>query len=74
MVKGEPPPRCHFCGTKNVMLVNIGIALNMGGADYSFCEDCLKNNSAYKFWFNFFDTLGLEFPGDDDPEEEPEEA
>jgi hypothetical protein len=65
MPRGEPPPRCHFCGTKNVIPVAIGIALGMGGSDYCFCEDCLKSNSAYKFWYNFFDTLGYEFPCDE---------
>jgi hypothetical protein len=23
-------------------------------------------SSAYKFWYNFFDTLGYEFPGEDE--------
>lgn len=34
----------------------------MGGSDYAFCEDCLRCNSAYKFWYNFFQSLGYEFP------------
>jgi hypothetical protein len=71
MGKKGAPPRCHFCGTKKVLLDGIGIALDMGGSDYAFCEECLRNNSAYKFWYNFFDTLGYEFPGEDD--EEPNE-
>lgn len=63
MARQEPPARCHFCGSKKVLISGIGIALGMGGSDYAFCQDCLKANSAYKFWDNFFDTLGYEFPG-----------
>ncbi len=57
----EDPPRCHFCGTFDV-LFSVGIALGMSGNDYSFCEACLKSNSAYKFWYNFLKTKGYEFP------------
>lgn len=64
MSKHVGPPRCHFCGTKDVLLC-VGIAIGFGGSDYAFCEDCLRCNSAYKFWYNFFDTLGYEFPGND---------
>ena len=70
MPRREVPPRCHFCGTKDFLLCNIGIALGRGGNNYAFCEECLKNNSAYKFWYNFFDTLGMadKFPADEDEE------
>ncbi len=61
MVEKGRPPRCHFCGTKQVLLDGIGIAIDMGGKDYSFFEDCLRNNPAYKFWYNFFDTWATGF-------------
>jgi hypothetical protein len=61
----EAPERCHFCGSYDIRLSQIGIAIGMSGSDYSFCEDCLKNNSAEKFWFNFFRTLGLTYPNGD---------
>ncbi len=66
MSRRDAPSRCHFCGRKDVLLDGIGIAIGMGGSYYAFCEDCLRYNSAYKFWFNFFDTLGYEFPGEDE--------
>jgi hypothetical protein len=64
--KRDAPVRCHFCGSKDVLLEGIGIAIDMGGDDYAFCEECLRCNSAYKFWYNLFDTLGYEFPGADE--------
>jgi hypothetical protein len=62
----KPPPRYHFCGSKGILLQNTGIALAPSGSDYSFCEDCPKCNSDYKFWCNFFDSLDYE----SSPEEE----
>lgn len=67
MGKRDVPSRCHFCGRADVLLSGIGIAIGAGGSDYAFCEDCLRHNSAYKFWLNFFETLGREFPGEDEP-------
>ncbi len=60
------PPRCHFCGSKKLLLDGVLIGMGMGGDTYAFCEDCLRSNSAYKFWYNFFDTIGYQFPGNDE--------
>jgi len=46
--------KCYFCGSNNIVLPEVGIALSMGGDDYSFCEKCLREYSAYKFWEVFF--------------------
>jgi hypothetical protein len=62
----DVPERCHFCGSAEVRLSRIGIAIGMSGSDYSFCGDCLRSNSAEKFWFNFFRTLGLGYPNTED--------
>ena len=35
--------RCHFCGSTDIRLAEIGIALGMGGDDYSFCQRCLES-------------------------------
>ncbi len=59
-------PRCHFCGSKKILLEGIGISIGFGGSDYAFCEECLRSNSAYKFWYNVYENLGLEFPGPDE--------
>jgi hypothetical protein len=67
----DAPVRCHFCGSKDVLLKGIGIAIDMGGDDYAFCAGCLRCNSACKFWYNLFDTLGCVFLGAD--EEVPKE-
>lgn len=45
---------CLFCGTSDVV-VQVGIAIGMGGADYAFCLTCLKGRSAFEFWRDFFD-------------------
>ncbi len=53
---------CHFCGSTDIRLEEIGIALGMGGDDYSFCQRCLESMTAQEFWKKIFKSLGAEYP------------
>lgn len=53
-----------FCGSKEVALPDVGITMGMGGADYSFCENCLKGMTAEGFWRKFFDKHDWTYPPD----------
>lgn len=55
---------CYFCGSKNVALRDVGIAMGMGGGDYSFCEPCLTGMTADEFWRRFFKEHDWVYPPD----------
>lgn len=44
---------CFLCG-KTREVFKAGIALSMGGYDYSLCLYCLKNMTALEFWKRIF--------------------
>jgi hypothetical protein len=53
---------CHFCGSSKIFLPSVGIAVGMGGCDYSFCRKCLKTMTAEEFWKVFFTREGYAWP------------
>jgi hypothetical protein len=53
---------CHFCGSSDVILPEIGIAWGMGGSDYSFCTKCLSEMTALTFWQQMFVMHGYIWP------------
>jgi len=53
---------CFFCGSDNIYLPKVGIALSMGGYEYSFCKRCLKGMNADKFWREIFKSLDYKYP------------
>ena len=53
---------CYFCGSEDILLPEVGIALGMGGADFSFCRKCLHDMSAEGFWKAFFKGQGYAWP------------
>ena len=53
---------CHFCGSTDVLVPEVGIAFGMGGEDYSFCANCLKDMSAEEFWKAMFVEHGYKWP------------
>lgn len=54
---------CEFCRSKeNIRVPKAGIALGMGGSDYSFCEKCLTSMSADDFWQKIFELNGYDYP------------
>ena len=53
---------CFFCGSHDVILPEVGIALGIGGDDYSFCQTCLQEMTALKFWMEFFKKNGYTWP------------
>lgn len=55
---------CYFCGSKNVALPDVGIAMGMGGDDYSFCGTCLTGMTADEFWRRFFKKHDWDYPPD----------
>jgi hypothetical protein len=55
-------PRCFFCNSRDIRLSEIGIAIGMGGDDYSFCQRCLESMIAQDFWKRIFHNLGVEYP------------
>ena len=54
--------RCFFCGSDDILLPSVGIALGTGVEDYSFCGKCLREKSAEVFWKLFFETEGYSWP------------
>ena len=61
--KGEIEKRtCHFCGSTDVLVPQIGIAWGMSGYDYSFCKKCLKGMTAEEFWERMFKENGYNWP------------
>ena len=54
--------KCFFCGSEDILLPEIGIALSMAGDDYSFCKKCLEENTAEEFWKKFFEKLDYIWP------------
>jgi hypothetical protein len=56
------PEQCAFCGSDDIYLPAVGIALGMGGEDYSFCKRCLTGMTADEFWRRIFDKVGYEYP------------
>jgi hypothetical protein len=66
-MKHISPDECFFCGSNDISLPEVGIAMGMGGADYSFCRNCLKDMTADEFWRKFFDEHGWSYPPNPDP-------
>ena len=61
--KGEVQEQiCHFCGSTDVSVPQIGIAWGMSGYDYSFCRECLQGMTAEKFWEIMFKKEGCNWP------------
>lgn len=54
--------RCFFCDGKKGLMKGIGIALSMGGCDYSFCRPCLKGMTADEFWKLIAENEGYTYP------------
>lgn len=54
--------KCFFCGSEDILLPEVGIALEMGGDDYSFCKKCLQEKSAEGFWKEFFENHNYTWP------------
>jgi hypothetical protein len=54
--------KCFFCSSDDIRLAEIGIAIGMGGDDYSFCQRCLESMVAQDFWKRMFQNLGIEYP------------
>jgi hypothetical protein len=53
---------CYFCGSEDILLPEIGIAMGMSGSDYSFCGKCLCEMTAEDFWKAFFTGQGKTWP------------
>lgn len=54
--------QCYFCGSTKIRVQKIGIAFGMGGDDYDFCYQCLKNMTADQFWRKLAKLLGYRYP------------
>lgn len=54
--------KCFFCGSEDILLPEVGIALGMAGEDYSFCKKCLREKCAEEFWKEFLEKQGYAWP------------
>lgn len=54
--------RCFFCGSEDILLPDIGIAIGQEVIDCSFCRRCLQGRIAEDFWKLFFEKEGYAWP------------
>jgi len=53
---------CFFCGSPELKLRDVGIAVGMSGEDYAFCEKCLQDMTADKMFELILKRQGYDYP------------